>query len=198
MTIASRRALVSLVAASTLAALAPAARAATATTVTFTFDTAPTGVSMPFSLTRGHLRADFSAPMPGSAGHSIQPANTMGFTPQGFSGNCLYPNSVFPSDVAIAFAKPLTAIRMKYAPEEYATDSSATMQVTAYLGAALVGSAKAVAPVPGTWPLGILKYTAPAGASFDHVVVHYLSPPPTGGDYGPIFMLDDVKVTLAP
>jgi hypothetical protein len=32
---------------------------------------------------------------------------------------------------------------------------------------------------------------------FDTVVVHYDAPPPTGGDWGPIFMADYMVVTIA-
>ena len=32
---------------------------------------------------------------------------------------------------------------------------------------------------------------------FNSVVVHYDAPPPTGGDYGPIFMADNMIVTAA-
>jgi hypothetical protein len=30
---------------------------------------------------------------------------------------------------------------------------------------------------------------------FDNIVIHYDAPPPTGGDYGPIFMADNLVVT---
>ena len=175
---------------------APAFASGTATTkvVNFNFDTTSAGTTAPFSVTKSKIRADFTG---GMYGYSVQSASVLGFTPQGFSGNCLYPNTVYASDVGIAFSKPLTAITMKFSPEEYATDSSATMQVSAYLGTTFVGSATAVAPIPGTWPTGTLKYTTSTG-TFDHVVVHYKSPPPTGGDWGPVFMLDNIKVTPAP
>ncbi len=34
-----------------------------------------------------------------------------------------------------------------------------------------------------------------SSAGFNSVVVHYDSPPPTGGDYGPIFVADNMLVT---
>jgi hypothetical protein len=178
-----------------LALAAAASHAQTATTVvTFNFDTAAVGAPTPFTLKKGQVTAAFTG---GLYGYSIQPANVLGFTPKGFAGNCLYPNTVYPSDVGITFNHAMTGIQMKFSPEEYATDSSATIQVSAYLGTTFVGSATAVAPVPGTWPTGTLRYSTTTG-TFDNVVVHYLKAPPTGGDYGPIFMLDVIKVALAP
>jgi hypothetical protein len=189
------RTLAACAAAALLALAAASAPAQTATTiVTFNFDTASAGTPAPFTLRKGKITAAFTG---GLYGYSIQAANVLGFTPKGLAGNCLYPNTVYASDVGITFNHAMTAIQMKFSPEEYATDSSATMQVSAYLGTTFVGSATAVAPVPGTWPTGTLKYATSTG-TFDNVVVHYLKAPPTGGDYGPIFMLDVIKATLAP
>ena len=36
------------------------------------------------------------------------------------------------------------------------------------------------------------------GSPFNEVVVHYQSPPPTGGDYGTIFVADNMTVTPVP
>ena len=85
---------------------------------------------------------------------------------------------------------------MLYAPQELGCDDSATMKITASLGANLVGSNTAVAPVPGTWPTGTLSFSS--AQPFDSVVVHYESRPPTCQDWGPIFMVDDVVVTPVP
>jgi hypothetical protein len=82
-----------------------------------------------------------------------------------------------------------------YAPEEYATDSSATMRVTAYMNGVLVGTNTAMADPPGTWPTATLSFSSVQ--SFNSVVVHYDAPPITGGDYGPIFMADNMYVTAA-
>jgi hypothetical protein len=67
------------------------------------------------------------------------------------------------------------------------------MRVTAYLGGVLEGTATMTADPPGTWPTATLTISLPAG--FDSVVVHYDAPPPTGGDWGPIFMADNMAVT---
>ena len=70
----------------------------------FDFDSAPVHSSLPISLTVGGVTAQFSA---SGSGFSIQPANTLGFTPAGFGGLCLYPNSVFAADLSISFDQVL-------------------------------------------------------------------------------------------
>jgi len=145
---------------------------------------------LPLDVSVGSLTAHLSAT---GEGYSIQRADTLGFTPAGFAGNSIYPSSVFAADLLVSFSEVLTDFSIMFAPEEYACDSSATMRVTAYMGTTFVATATATAPVPGTWPTGVLSITAPQG--FDNVVVHYDSPPPTGGDWGPIFMADNMSVT---
>jgi thrombospondin type 3 repeat protein len=100
---------------------------------------------------------------------------------------------VFAADLLIGFSVSVAAFSILYAPEEYSTNSSARMRVTAYRGGAAVGTSTAVADPPGTWPSATLSIAVPQG--FDSVVVHYDAPPPTGGDYGPIFMADNMWVT---
>jgi hypothetical protein len=170
--------------------LGPPARAAS---VLFDFDGGPLHAGTPLTQVAGGVTAQFTAT---GSGYSIQEANVLGFTPAGFSGYVLYPNSVFASDLTITFDQGLTDISLLYAPEEYATDSSATLRMTAYLGATLVGTNTATADPPGTWPTATLAFSS--AQPFDRVVVHYDAPPPTGGDYGPIFMVDDVAVSPIP
>jgi hypothetical protein len=119
----------------------------------------------------------------------------MGFTPAGFSGNCIYPSSVYASDLHIAFFQALTDFSILYAPQELACDSSATMRVTAYMNGTLVGTATTNA-VAGTWPTETLRFSS--AQRFNSVVVHYDARPITGGDWGPIFMADNMAVTPAP
>jgi hypothetical protein len=114
----------------------------------------------------------------------------------GLSGLSIYPSSVFPSDLLIGFSQQLSDFSILYAPQELATDSSATMRVTAYLGETLVGTATATATQPGTWPSATLAFSSQH--PFDRLVVHYDKPPPTGGDWGPIFMADNMLVTPVP
>ena len=99
------------------------------------------------------------------------------------------------ADLLISFTQPLSDFSILYAPEEYACDSSALMRVTAYRNNVFVGTATMTADPPGTWPTATLGISLPL--AFDRVVVHYDSPPPTGGDWGPIFMADNMLVTVA-
>lgn len=157
----------------------------------FDFDSAPLRSSLPIDQTVGTLTAHFSAT---GQGFSIQYANTMGFTPAGFGGLCIYPNSVFQADLLISFSSPLTAFSIMYAPQELGCDDSAIMRVTASMGGVLRGTATTTAPAPGTWPTGTLSCSDASG--FDHVVVHY-DHRPLCTDYGPIFMADNMNVTVS-
>jgi hypothetical protein len=174
-------------------AVAVAACPARAQPVVFDFDAGPVHTSLPLDQSAGGITAHLSAT---GDGYSIQPADTLGFTPAGFSGLCIYPNSVFASDLLIAFDRPLTDISMLYAPQELGCDDSATLEIRASLGANAVGSNTATAPAPGTWPTGTLAFSS--AQPFDGVVVHYLSKPPTCQDWGPIFLVDEMVVTPAP
>ena len=165
---------------------------AQAVPILFDFDNAPLHSSLPLDLTVDGVTAHFSAT---GQGFSIQQANTLGFTPVGFSGYSIYPNSVFAADLLVGFSQPLTDFSILYAPEEYATDSSARMRVTAYMDGVLVGTNTTTADPPGTWPSATLSFSSVQG--FNSVVVHYDAPPPTGGDYGPIFMADNMTITAA-
>ncbi len=165
---------------------------AMAQTVLFDFDNAPLYAPLPLDLTVQGITAHFSAT---GQGYSIQQANTMGFTPQGFAGYCIYPSSIYLSDLLISFSVTLTDFSIMYAPEEYGCDSSATLRVTAYMNGAYVGTNTTTAYPPGTWPTGTLTFSSAQG--FNSVVVHYDAPPPTGGDWGPIFMADNMYVTQA-
>lgn len=161
-------------------------------TIAFDFDSAPVHTSLPIDLTIGGLTAHLSAT---GGNYSIQPADTLGFTPQGFSGLCVYPNTIFPADLLVDFSAPQSYFSIMYAPQELGCDDSATMRVTAYLDGAFAGTNTATAPVPGTWPTGTLTILVPGG--FDRVVVHYDAPPPTCQDWGPIFLADNMIVRAA-
>jgi PEP-CTERM motif len=172
-------------------------RDAEAQSVLFDFDSAPLHAPLPLDLTVGGITAHFSS---SSAlyNYSIQrPSDVIGFTPTGFSGYAISPSTVYASDLLISFGSTLlTDVSIMYAPEEYATDSSCTMRISAYLGNSFVGTNTFSIPTPGTWPTGTLSFTS--AQPFDNVVIHYDAPPVTGGDYGPIFMADNLAVTPAP
>jgi hypothetical protein len=167
-----------------------AGASAGAQSVLFDFEDAHYRSPLPIDLTSGSVTAHFSAT---GQGFSVQRADTMGFTPVGILGLCIYPSSVYPADLAVSFNRTLTDFSVLYAPQELACDSSARMRVTGYLNGAFVGTSTMTAEA-GTWPTATLALSAATG--FNSVVVHYDAPPPTGGDYGPIFMVDNVNVTV--
>ena len=171
---------------------AAACASAEAQPILFDFENAPIHTSLPIDLTVDGVTAHFSAT---GQGFSIQnTAQVIGVLPAGFSGLGIVPNSVFSSDLLIAFPQTtLTSFSILYAPQELATDSSARMRVTAFLNGNLVGTNTAVADPPGTWPSATLNFSSTQG--FNSVVVHYDAPPPTGGDYGTIFVADNMTVT---
>jgi hypothetical protein len=160
--------------------------------VLFDFENAPRFTPLPISLMAGGITAHFSAT---GLGYSIQLVTVQGLHPVGFSGNCIYPRDVNASDLIVEFSTALTDFSILYAPEEYACDSSATLRVTAYLSGGFVGTATTNA-VAGTWPSETLRFSS--AQRFDKVVVHYDQAPVTGGDYGPVFMADNMVVTPAP
>lgn len=165
---------------------------ASAQPVLFDFDNAPLHSSLPLDLTVGGITAHLRAT---GQGFSIQDANVLGFTPPGFSGRVIYPNSINLADLLIRFDHTLTDFSIMYACQELACDDAATMRVTAYMNGSLVGTNTRTTSHPGTWPVDTLGCSFPQG--FDSVVVHYAAPPPTCTDYGTIFMADNMFVTAS-
>lgn len=165
---------------------------AEAQSVLFDFGNAPQYTPLPINLTVSGITAHFSAT---GQGYSIQLATCQGLNPLGFSGLCIYPSSINAADLVADFSTPLTDFSILYAPEEYACDSSATMRVTTYLNGALVGTTTTNAQA-GTWPTETLQFSSTQ--TFNRVVVHYDKGPVTGGDWGPVFMADNMAVTPAP
>ena len=163
-----------------------------AQSVTFSFDNAPQYAPLPIDLTENGITGHFSSSSP-FYNYSIQRADVLGFIPKGFSGLCIFPSTVFASDLLISFNAQLSDVSILYAPEEYATDSSCIMRLTAYNGTQFAATITYQIPNPGTWPSGTLALSS--SAPFDNIVIHYEAPPPTGGDYGPIFMADNLVVT---
>jgi hypothetical protein len=182
--------------ASLLAALAIVfASEAKSQEILFDFDNAPLHSPFPVDVTAGGITAHLSA-NPSYYNYSIQWANVLGFTPSGFSGFCIYPSTIYLCDLLISFSRPLSDASILYAPEEYDTDTSCLMRITGYLGSTFVATNTYRILTPGTWPTGTLSLHS--AQPFDNVVIHYESPPPTGGDWGPIFMADNLRVTPAP
>lgn len=169
-----------------------------AQSVLFDFDSLPAHSSLPAAYTVGGITASFTAT---GQGYSIQPANTLGFTPAGFAGNCIYPNGISAADLLVSFSTPLTNFSILYAPQELACDSSATMRVTAYLNGTVVATATTNATwnCTCTWTSQILPISTVL--PFNSVIVHYEAPPPPipnpCQDYGTIFLADNMTVTPA-
>ncbi len=175
-----------------IGAVAAAAPAAAQTTM-FDFNNAPQYTPLPIDLTVGGITAHFSAT---GQGYSIQSAGAMGFTPAGFSGNCIFPSSVFAADLLVGFSQAMTDFSIMYSPQELGCDDSATMTVTAYIDSQFEGTNTTTAEPPGTWPTGTLTFSSVQ--AFNRVVVHYDARPPTCGDWGPIFLADNMSVTPSP
>ncbi len=156
--------------------------------VTFDFDTAPVSTSLPLDLTVNGLTGHITG------GFSIQPVGTVGISPLGFSGLCVWPNSVFPSDLEIGFSETLTDLSILVATADLVCDVSSRMRVTAYRGATFVGTSTVVPP-QGAYPSATLAITAPSG--FDRAVVHWDGVGSVCQDYAPIFLADNLTVTRA-
>lgn len=158
--------------------------------VLFDFNSTPYFTPLPLDVTAGGITAHLAGT---GQGFSIQQAGAFGFTPAGFSGNCIMPNSVYAADLVIGFSTVLAECSIMFSTQELECDTAATMKATAYLNGSLVGSSTAQAAPPGTWPTGTLAVSAAQG--FNSVVVHYQSAPPGCSDYGVIFMADNLIVT---
>jgi hypothetical protein len=161
-----------------------------AQTVLFDFDNAPLYTSLPIDQTANGITAHLAAT---GQGYSIQAANVLGFTPQGFAGHILYPNSINLSDLLIKFDQTITDFSIVYADQELACDDAATMRITAYMNGNYVGTNTRTTAHPGTWPVDTLSCSFPLG--FDSVIVHYDSHPPTCLDYGVVYVADNMRVT---
>jgi len=164
-----------------------------AQSVLFDFNNIPRYSTFPVSQTVEGITAHFSGT---GQGYSIQDAGVLGFTPAGFSGNIIYPNSVYLADLLINFDQTITVFSIIYACQELACDDAATMRVSVYMKGIYVGTDTKIASHPGTWPVDTLACNFPQG--FDSVVVHYDHRPPTCQDYGVIFLADNMTVTPAP
>ncbi len=158
--------------------------------ILFNFDNLQIHTPLPVSTIAGGVTATLSGT---GQGYSIQDANTMGFTPAGFSGSVIYPNSIYLADLLIKFDRDITDFSIMYACQELGCDDAATMKVTAYSKGSPVGSRTRTATFPGTWPVDTLSCSSLSG--FDSVVVHYNSPPPTCKDFGVIFIADNMLIT---
>lgn len=158
--------------------------------VLFDFDNIPVHSPFPVSQSAGGIMARFAGT---GQGYSIQDANVLGFTPAGFSGHVIYPNSIYLADLLISFDQKITDFSIMYSCQELGCDDAATMRVTAFSKGSQVATNTRIAANPGTWPVDTLRCSFAQG--FDSLVVHYDKRPPTCRDYGVIFLADNMRVT---
>lgn len=162
--------------------------------VLFDFDNAPLMSPLPMYVSSGGMTAYLSGT---GQGYSIQSYGTLGIAPAGMGGRYIFPSSVYLSDLIITFSETITNFSILYAPQELNTDSSCRMRATAYMGSTYVTTNTfQITTEPYFWPTGTL--TVGSSAGFNKVVVHYDAGPPTGGDYGVIFVADNMIVTPLP
>jgi hypothetical protein len=168
--------------------------------VLFDLESIPIHTPLPTSQAVDGLVAVFSG------GYSIQDINlVILMTPTGFSGHGLSPNSVFKADLMGAFKDQATmnpalvdSASILVAPQELACDSSATMRITAYLGSTLVATKTQTAPQQDVYMWPTIDLGIAPGLPFDNIVVHWVAAPPTGGDYGVIFVADNLRANPVP
>ena len=165
----------------------------------FEFNSGPRYTPLPLDQVSGNIRAHFTAT---GQGFSIQyTPDAIGLMPAGFDGYGLSPSSVFGADLMVSFwdnttgnALYLNDASMMIAPQELACDSSSTMKISAFNGTTLVGSNTAISFDQNyTWPLINLDFNS--ATPFDNIVIHFQAGPPTGGDWGGIFVADNLLVT---
>ena len=166
----------------------------------FDLESIPIHTPFPADQVSEGIRAHFSGE------YSIQDlTQVILMMPTGFSGHSISPNSVFRADLSVSFfvdgtANPalVDSASILVAPQELACDSSATMRITAYRGTIQVGTATAIAPQLDTYMWPTIDLSITPGQLFDNVVVHWEKAPPTGGDYGVIFVADNLQVHAVP
>ena len=161
--------------------------------VLFDFDSSVLYAPLPLDLASGGLTAHLY--VTGIYSYYIQYADFVGFTPSGFGGLCLYPSSMFSADLLIDFGAPIVDFSIKFAPQEYNCNDTATLRVTASMGGVTIGTSTATADQPGTWPTGTLAFSS--AEPFDHVLLHYDADPPTCQDFIRAFMVDNMLATKA-
>jgi len=171
------------------------------TSVTFDFDTGnpllhATMGATPMDQTVGGLTAHFSSPTVGAQGFSVQSDATTQFHLSQFSGNYLYPNSVYNPALEIQFSQPLTGITFTFATADFQqVEVPSTVRLTAFTNSTAtpsVGSATAHGTYAGdTMPMGTLSFTS--GVPFDVVRIEIPPAPRAASD----FLVDNLTVTTA-
>ncbi len=173
---------------------------ARASTAMFDFDTGTpplsTGQSTPLDQTSGGVTAHFSSSTPGAGGFSVQSDATTQYHLSQFSGNYLWPNSIYSPALDIQFSQPLSGITFTFATADFQqVEIPTTIQLTAYehaTGTPSVGSATAHGTYgTDTMPMGTLTFNA--AQPFDLVEITIPPAPQAASD----FLVDNIVVTLS-
>ncbi len=165
-------------------------------TATFDFDSGTpalvaTQAGTPLDQTSAGVTAHFTSPTVGAGGFSVQSDATTHFHLSQFSGNYLYPNSVYNPALDIQFSQPLTSITFTYATADFTQNNvPTTIQVTAYQGSTAnpaVGSASGHASYgTDTMPMSTLTFTS--ATPFDVVEIAIPPAPLAASD----FLVDNI------
>ncbi len=173
---------------------------AKASTVTFDFDTGTpslsTGQGTPLDQTSGGVTAHFSSPTIGAGGFSVQSDATTQYHMSQFSGNYLWPNSVYSPALDIQFSEQLSSITLTFATADFQqVEVPTTIQLTAYenaTGTPPVGSATAHGTYGSdTMPMGTLTFNATQPFNVVEVVI------PPAPQAASDFLVDNIVVTTS-
>lgn len=168
--------------------------------MTFDFDTGTpplsTGQSTPLDQTSGGVTAHFSSPTVGAGGFSVQSDATTQYHMSQFSGNYLWPNSVYSPALDIQFNQPLTSITFTFATADFQqVEVPTTIQLTAYenaTGTSPAGSATAHGTYGSdTMPMGTLTFNSVHPFK---VVEIFIPPAPQAASD---FLVDNVVATTS-
>jgi hypothetical protein len=152
--------------------LAPCVHAQTAT---FDLDTGTpplfAGQGLGFSQTSGGVTATFSSPQ--GPAFSVQTDGTTHYRMSQFSGNYLWPNSIYRNALDIRFDRPIVGVTLTFATVDYPDNAEipADLQLAAYDASTgtLIGTASAHGSYLGdTYPMGTLSFVS-AGPPFDFI-----------------------------
>ncbi len=173
---------------------------AKASTVTFDFDTGTpslsTGQGTPLDQTSGGVTAHFSSPTIGAGGFSVQSDATTQYHMSQFSGNYLWPNSVYSPALDIQFSEQLSSITFTFATADFQqVEVPTTIQLTAYenaTGTPPVGSTTAHGTYgTDTMPMGTLTFNATQPFNVVEVVI------PPAPQAASDFLVDNIVVTTS-
>lgn len=169
-----------------------------AVTVTFDFDNGTPalfrGQSTPFDQTSSEVSAHFSSPTLGAGGFSVQSDASTQYHLSQFSGQYLWPNSVYNPALDIQFGQQLSSITFTFATADFQqVEVPTTVQLTAYAdstAAPPVGSATAHGTYAGdTMPMGSLTFSSVHPFNVVEITIPYAPQAASG------FLVDNVTVT---